>query len=79
VVPADGELLRELAAEHHREGDHAAVMGYAVAVRHEYQAGLVLLQRLARDRPGDMGLLRDLAAAHRVLADRAQHDGDYAM
>jgi hypothetical protein len=53
-------------------------MGYGLAARYEYQAELVLLQRLARDRPQDLGLLRDLAGAHRTLAGHAQRDGDYA-
>jgi hypothetical protein len=78
VTPADRELLRELAAEYHREGSHAAVMGYALAARFEYQAELVVLQRLAQDHPQEPGVLRDLAAVHRVLAGRAERDGDYA-
>jgi hypothetical protein len=51
---------------------------YGLAARYEYQAELVLLRRLAEDRPADAGLLRDLAGVHRSLAGWAERDGDRA-
>jgi hypothetical protein len=43
--PADNDVLRQLAGECHQEGKFAAVMGYAVAVRYEFRAELILLER----------------------------------
>jgi hypothetical protein len=51
-------------------------MGYAVAVRYEFRAELILLERLSQDLPEDLGLLRARADAHHELARRAQFDGD---
>jgi hypothetical protein len=59
VVPVEQDLLRDLAAGHHREGNHAAVMGYGLAARYEYQADLVtVLRQLALADPVTGELLR---------------------
>ncbi|HXS64804.1 MAG TPA: hypothetical protein VN767_18255 [Streptosporangiaceae bacterium] len=66
VVPVEQDLLRDLAAGHHREGNHAAVMGYGLAARYEYQADLVtVLRQLALADPVTGELLRPWTARAR--------------